>query len=86
LVSFVFESVFLALIGGLVGCVLALPMNGITSSTTNFQSFSEMAFQFHDHAADPGRGPGVRGAARLVGGLLPRAPGGAAEAHAVAAR
>jgi ABC-type antimicrobial peptide transport system permease subunit len=44
--SFVLESVFLALIGGVVGCVLALPMNGITSSTTNFQSFSEMAFQF----------------------------------------
>ncbi len=44
--SFVLESVLLSLIGGVVGCVLSLPMNGITSSTTNFQSFSEMAFQF----------------------------------------
>ncbi len=44
--SFVVESVIISVIGGLVGCVLALPMNGITSSTTNFQSFSEMAFQF----------------------------------------
>lgn len=44
--SFVVESVIISLIGGVVGCVLALPMNGITSSTTNFQSFSEMAFQF----------------------------------------
>src|SRR5207248_867276 len=44
--SFVVESVLLALLGGVVGCLLALPMNGITSSTTNFQSFSEMAFQF----------------------------------------
>jgi len=46
LASFVLESVIVSVIGGLVGCVLSLPMNGITSSTTNFQSFSEMAFQF----------------------------------------
>jgi len=46
LLSFLVESVILSVVGGLVGCVLALPMNGVTSSTTNFQSFSEMAFQF----------------------------------------
>ena len=44
--AFVLESVIVSVIGGLVGCLLSLPMNGITSSTTNFQSFSEMAFQF----------------------------------------
>ena len=44
--SFVIESVFLAMIGGAIGCLLALPINGITTSTTNFQSFSEMAFAF----------------------------------------
>jgi putative ABC transport system permease protein len=46
MLSFLLESVILAVIGGVVGCILSLPMNGITSSTTNFQSFSEMAFQF----------------------------------------
>ena len=46
MLSFLLESVILAFIGGVVGCILSLPMNGITSSTTNFQSFSEMAFQF----------------------------------------
>ena len=46
MLSFLMESIILAFIGGLVGCVLSLPMNGMTSSTTNFQSFSEMAFQF----------------------------------------
>ncbi len=46
MVSFVVESVVVALIGGALGCVLALPINGITTSTTNFQSFSEVAFQF----------------------------------------
>ena len=44
--SFMIESVFLALIGGVIGCLLALPINGITTSTTNFQSFSELAFAF----------------------------------------
>jgi len=33
-------------IGGLVGCLLALPMNGIVTSTTNWANFSEIAFSF----------------------------------------
>ncbi len=44
--SFVVESTIVALIGGVFGCLIALPINGITTSTTNFQSFSEVAFQF----------------------------------------
>ena len=44
--SFMVESVFLALIGGAIGCLMALPINGIATSTTNFQSFSELAFAF----------------------------------------
>jgi ABC-type lipoprotein release transport system permease subunit len=46
MLSFVVESMLLALAGGVLGCVLALPINGITTSTTNFSSFSEVAFQF----------------------------------------
>src|SRR6185295_19843288 len=45
LVSFFFESVLLAVCGGIVGCLLALPVNGITTGTTNFTSFSEVVFQ-----------------------------------------
>jgi len=45
LFSFVMESVLLAAIGGLLGCLIALPMNGFTAATgTN--SFSELAFAF----------------------------------------
>jgi len=44
--SFVAESVMISLVGGALGCLLALPINGITTSTTNFQSFSEVTFQF----------------------------------------
>jgi putative ABC transport system permease protein len=82
-VSFVVESVIVAVIGGLVGCVLALPMNGITSSTTNFQSFSEMAFQFHITPEILGYGHRVRGAVGTRRRLLPRIAGGTAEAHTV---
>jgi putative ABC transport system permease protein len=46
LVSFLIESTFLALIGGAVGCLLALPMNGYTSGTGQTASFSELAFAF----------------------------------------
>lgn len=46
MISFVVESTLVALVGGVLGCLLALPINGITTSTTNFQSFSEVAFRF----------------------------------------
>jgi putative ABC transport system permease protein len=46
LLSFVFESVLLAVCGGIVGCLMALPVNGITTGTTNFTSFSEVVFKF----------------------------------------
>ena len=46
LASFLVESAFIAVIGGAVGCLLALPVNGIVTSTTNWASFSEIAFSF----------------------------------------
>jgi putative ABC transport system permease protein len=36
----------IALIGGVIGCLLALPINGVVTSTTNWASFSEIAFAF----------------------------------------
>lgn len=44
--SFLFESLCIALIGGLVGCVAVLPLNGLTTSTINWQTFSHLAFAF----------------------------------------
>jgi ABC-type antimicrobial peptide transport system permease subunit len=46
LASFLAESAVIALVGGLIGCLLALPMNGIVTSTTNWANFSEIAFSF----------------------------------------
>jgi ABC-type lipoprotein release transport system permease subunit len=46
LASFLTESAVIALIGGIIGCALALPMNGVVTSTTNWANFSEIAFSF----------------------------------------
>ncbi|RPI78613.1 MAG: ABC transporter permease, partial [Desulfobacteraceae bacterium] len=45
-ISFVVESMLIALAGGLIGCVLIYPMNGFTASTLNFQTFSHLSFAF----------------------------------------
>ena len=44
--SFMFEAVMIALLGGIIGCVMVLPINGFLTSTTNWTSFSEIAFSF----------------------------------------
>ena len=46
LIAFLLESLLLALAGGVVGLVAASFLQAITISTTNFQSFSEIAFSF----------------------------------------
>jgi putative ABC transport system permease protein len=45
-ISFVFEALLIALIGGLLGCVAVLPLNGLTTGTMNWQTFSHLAFAF----------------------------------------
>ncbi|HUJ30866.1 MAG TPA: ABC transporter permease [Candidatus Acidoferrum sp.] len=44
--SFLFEALFIAGIGGLIGCVSVLKLNGFTASTMNMQTFSNIAFAF----------------------------------------
>ncbi|MDB6020807.1 MAG: hypothetical protein JWQ04_664, partial [Pedosphaera sp.] len=46
LISFLIEGAFLALIGGMLGCLLALPMQGYAVGTMSFETFSETVFQF----------------------------------------
>jgi len=46
ILALLFEAVLLALAGGMTGALLALPLNGFTANTLNFQSFSQMAFAF----------------------------------------
>ena len=46
LLSFMVESLALALLGGALGCIMALPMNGISTGMGNFVTFSEVIFDF----------------------------------------
>jgi putative ABC transport system permease protein len=42
--GFLFESILVALIGGILGCLIALPLNGWVTATGSTASFSEIAF------------------------------------------
>jgi len=44
--SFLFEALLISFIAGLVGCLAVLPLNGLTTNTMNFQTFSNVAFAF----------------------------------------
>ena len=46
LLSFFLESIALSLIGGLLGCLLVLPLNGFTTGLLSFKTFSQIAFDF----------------------------------------
>ena len=44
--AFCVEALVIAFVGGVVGCLAALPVNGITTGTMNWQTFSHLAFAF----------------------------------------
>lgn len=46
LISFLLESVSIALIGAAIGVLLALPLNFVSTGTSNWVTFSEIAFNF----------------------------------------
>ena len=71
LLSFLFESLLLSLVGAVIACLVVLPLNTVTTGLGNFITFSETSFNFRI-------GPEVMGAGILfalvlgaIGGLLP---------------
>jgi putative ABC transport system permease protein len=71
LVSFLIESVLLSFAGGVIGCLLAFPMNGFSTATGQTQSFSEIAFSFRITPEIVMIGLAFAVVMGIIGGLLP---------------
>jgi len=71
ILSFVCESLFIALIGGIIGCIAVIPINGYSTSTINWQTFSNIAFSFQVTPALLGQGVLFALLMGLVGGIPP---------------
>jgi putative ABC transport system permease protein len=68
--GFVCEALLIAFAGGVIGCLAVLPVDGLTTGTMNWQTFSHLAFAFRVT-------PGLLGAGlcfALVMGLLGGVP------------
>jgi putative ABC transport system permease protein len=69
--SFLFEALLISFVGGIVGCVAVLPLNGLTTATINWQTFSSLAFAFKITPELLVEGIFFALAMGIVGGLLP---------------
>jgi putative ABC transport system permease protein len=69
--SFVTEAVLLSIAGGIVGGIGVTPLNGLSTGTTNWFTFSEMNFAFAVTAPLFARGVLFAAVMGLAGGILP---------------
>ena len=71
LVSFLIESLLLSLAGGLLGCLLALPLNRLSAGVGNMITFSEITFEFRVDLAAVFAGIAFALLMGTIGGLFP---------------
>jgi ABC-type antimicrobial peptide transport system permease subunit len=69
--SFMLESICLALIGGIVGVLIAMPVNGLTTGVGSFVTFSEVAFKFKIGPGAIAWGLAFAAIIGALGGFLP---------------
>ncbi len=69
--SFVIEALLIAFVGGLVGCIAVLPLNGLTTGAMNLQTFSHVAFAFKITTELLAKGIVFALVMGIIGGLLP---------------
>ncbi len=69
--AFMLETLLLCVLGGLAGCVMAMPINGIETGTMNGQTFTEVAFAFRVTPTVLAYAIGFSIVLGLVGGLWP---------------
>ena len=70
-VSFLLESVALSLIGGVLGCLASLPLNGMATGTFSWTTFAEVAFEFRITGELLAKGMAFALVMGVLGGLLP---------------
>ena len=70
-VSFMIESILLALLGGALGCAFSLPLNGLATGTLSWNSFTEVAFEFRITGELLAKGMTFALVMGVLGGLLP---------------
>jgi ABC-type antimicrobial peptide transport system permease subunit len=71
LFSFLIESLLLSALGGLLGCLLVLPLNNITTAVGSFVTFSEIAFNFRVSPQIMAAGLAFALVMGALGGLFP---------------
>lgn len=71
ILSFLFEALLISFIAGIIGCAVVLPLNGMTTQTMNFSTFSSIAFAFKITFNLLAMGVIFALAMGVLGGLLP---------------
>ena len=69
--AFILESMMISFLGGVAGCCLALPMQGLATGTFNWATFAEVAFEFRITPAILGAGMIFALGLGALGGWLP---------------
>lgn len=69
--GFLFEALLLGLAGGALGVVLAIPINGIATGTTNWNTFTEQTFAFAVTGDVVFTAIFFAGIIGVIGGLIP---------------
>jgi putative ABC transport system permease protein len=71
LVSFLIEALMLSIAGGILGCLITLPLNGVTTGVGNFFTFSEIAFHFRVGLSTMAIGMIFAAIVGVLGGFFP---------------
>jgi putative ABC transport system permease protein len=69
--SFLIEALLISFVGGAIGCLAVLPLNGFTTGAMNWQTFSHLAFAFKITPALLSGGIVFALAMGVAGGLFP---------------
>jgi len=71
LVSFLIEALLLSFAGGILGCLITLPLNGVTTGVGSFFTFSEIAFRFRVGVSTMVTGVAFAAVVGVLGGFFP---------------